>query len=58
MNLKKQIMKAKLAAQTLSSNVAVTIDFAREVLKLPQFVNSEATTKFIRHCDRQIISLN
>lgn len=52
LEFKKQIMKVKLATQTLSSSVADAIDFCREVLKLNQFNNSEATTKFIRYCDR------
>jgi hypothetical protein len=49
---KKQIMKVNLATQTLSLSVADAIDFRRDILKLPQFEHSEATTKIIRYCDR------
>ncbi|KAJ3661737.1 hypothetical protein Zmor_006124 [Zophobas morio] len=45
-------MKVKLAVQILSSSVADSNDYCREKLKLSQFTNSEATTKFIRICDR------
>lgn len=51
-DFKKQIMKVKIATQTLSSSVADAIDFCRDILKLPEFCNSEATTYFIRSCDR------
>ncbi|KAL3246422.1 hypothetical protein MRX96_017884 [Rhipicephalus microplus] len=51
-------MKVNLAAQTLSASVADAIDFCREDLKLPQFKNSQATTKFIRLFDRLFDCLN
>lgn len=51
---KKQPMKVKLAVQTLSASVADAIDYCREVLQLPKFLGSEATTKFIRICDRYL----
>lgn len=54
----KQKMKVNLAAQTLSASVADAIDFCREDLKLPQFKDSEATTKFIRLFDRLFDCLN
>lgn len=49
---KTQIMKVKLAVQVISSSVADAIDYCRDVLKLPQFENSFATTKFLRYFDR------
>jgi hypothetical protein len=47
----KQKMKVNLATQTLSLSVANSIDFCRDQLKLPEFQNSQATTKFIRFID-------
>ncbi|KAL3181061.1 hypothetical protein MRX96_037120 [Rhipicephalus microplus] len=44
--------------QTLSASVADAIDFCREDLKLPQFKDSPATTKFIRLFDRLFDCLN
>lgn len=41
------IMNVKLATQLLSRSVALAIKFCREELKLPEFVGSEATEKFI-----------
>ncbi len=54
----KQKMKVKLAAQTLSSSVADAIDFCRESLDLPDFRQSEATTKFIRIIDALFDTMN
>jgi hypothetical protein len=51
-NWKQQPMKVKLAVQTLSRSVADAIDYCRDVLNLPEFVGSEATTRFIQLCDR------
>lgn len=51
-NWKKQPMKVKLAVQTISSSVADAIDYCRSVKEMPQFINSEGTTKFIRIIDR------
>ena len=45
-------MKVSLAAQSLSSSVADTIDFLRDVMKMTDFANSEATSEFIRIIDR------
>jgi hypothetical protein len=45
-------MKLSIAAQTLSSSVADSLDFLREDLKMPQFQGSEATSEFIRLFDR------
>lgn len=50
-------MNVKLAAQTLSSSVANAIDFLR-VSKHDEFINSEATTEFIRIIDRVFDVLN
>jgi hypothetical protein len=50
-NFYRQKMKVSLAAQTLSQSVADAIDFCRDSLKLPEFKDSEATSKFIRHVD-------
>jgi hypothetical protein len=46
-----QKMKVSLAAQTLSSSVADSIDFCREHLKLSEFQDSQHTSKFIRVID-------
>jgi hypothetical protein len=46
-----QKMKVSLAAQTLSSSVADSIDFCRDYLKLKEFQDSQATSKFIRVID-------
>jgi len=54
----KQKMKVKLAAQTLSSSVADAIDFCRKDLKLSEFKDSEATTKFIRTVDSLFDTMN
>ena len=37
-----------MTVETLSESVADAIDYCREHLKLPAFMNSEATTKFLR----------
>lgn len=54
----KQKMKVNLAAQTLSASVADAIEFADQVLKLPEFTNSAPTVKFIRIFDRLFDILN
>ena len=41
-------MKTKLATQVCSNSVADAIAFARDILKLPQFVGSEETCRFLR----------
>ena len=51
-NYSKQIMKVNLAVQTISSSVAIAIDYCRDNLNLPQFAGSEATTRFIRIFDK------
>jgi hypothetical protein len=48
---KKQKMKVSIAAQTLSSSVADSLDFCREELKLQKFQGSEPTCRFIRLID-------
>ena len=53
-----QKMKVNLATQTLSSSVAVAIDFCNKTLKLPQFIGSEATVRFIMLFDRLFDILN
>lgn len=54
-----QLQAADFAATTLpSASVADAIDFSREDLKLPQFKDSEATTKFIRRFERLFDCLN
>ncbi|XP_011313381.1 uncharacterized protein [Fopius arisanus] len=47
----KMKMKVYLAAQTLSSSVADSIELCWNVLRLPQFKGCEATVKFIRKVD-------
>ena len=54
----KQKMKVKLAAQTLSSSVADSLEFCMNSLKLSQFKGCEATIKFIRIIDRLFHALN
>ncbi len=48
---KKQKMKVSIAAQTISSSVADSLDFCREDLKLEMFEGSEPTSRFIRLID-------
>lgn len=40
-------MNVKLATQLLSRSVSIAIEFCRQELKLPDFLESEATEKFI-----------
>lgn len=47
----RQIMKVKLAAQTLSSSVSKALDFTR-LLGLADFEGSEGTAKFIADVDQ------
>ena len=58
MQWQKQKMKVNLAAQTLSASVADAIEFCRINLKLNQFLNSEATVRFLRVIDRLFDLLN
>ena len=51
-------VKVSLAAQTLSSSVADTIEFCARDLTLPEFQGSEATVCFIRCIDRLFDFLN
>ena len=51
-------MNVRIAAQTISSSVADAIDYCRNILKLPQFENSEATTRFLRMFDKLFDILN
>jgi hypothetical protein len=44
----KSIMKVRLAVQTFSSSVVDAIDYCRNILKLPQFRESQYTSKFCR----------
>ncbi|EEC08967.1 hypothetical protein IscW_ISCW024374, partial [Ixodes scapularis] len=53
----RQKMKAKLAAQTLSSSVAKDLLFAKQ-LGLPEFSKCEGTCKFIQDIDRCFDLLN
>ena len=53
-----QKMKVNLAAQTFSSSVADALEYCSSVLKLKQFLGSEATVKFIRIIDRLFDILN
>ena len=55
---KNQKMNVKLAAQVFSAGVANAIEYCDRVLKLPQFVGSEATVEFIRHVDASFDVLN
>lgn len=41
-------MKVKFAAQIFSASVADAIDFCKNDLKYPEFVDSTPTTRFIR----------
>lgn len=54
----KNKMSTVLAIQLLSNSVADSIDFCRDVLKLKQFVGSEATTFFLRKMDKMFDILN
>lgn len=47
-HFKKQIMKVKLAAQTLSASVADAIEFCAESLALEEFKNCGPTVEFIK----------
>lgn len=57
-NWRKQKMKVKLAAQTLSSSVADALEFLEKDAKLPEFQNCSATIEFIRYIDRMFDFLN
>ena len=57
-NWHQQKMKVNIAAQSLSSSVADAIEYCANVLKLPQFQNSEATVSFIRMVDHLFDILN
>ena len=46
-----QKMKVSLSVQTLSSSVADSIKFCREILSHPDFENSQGTEEFIRLMD-------
>ena len=56
-NFKNKKMNVRLAAQVLSSTVADAIDFLRESGD-KNFINSEATTEFIRVIDRLFDMMN
>ena len=43
-----QKMKVHLAVQLFSNSVANALDYCRDILKLPQFKGSEATSEFLR----------
>lgn len=55
---KRQQMRVKLAAQTLSNSVAEALLFLKEELRLPQFQDCEATVNFIKMVDRLFDILN
>jgi hypothetical protein len=44
-------MNVSVAAQTLSTSVADSLDFLRDDLKMADFQNSEATSEFVRLFD-------
>ena len=54
----RQKMKVNLAAQCISSSVADALDFCCSHLKLAQFQDSQATSKFLRIFDRLFDILN
>ena len=58
MHWRKQKMKVKLAAQTLSSSVADALEFCEKDANLPEFRNCSATVEFIRFVDRMFDFLN
>ena len=51
-------MKVKLAVHVFSRSTASALDFCREDLNLPQFKESEATSKFLRMFDELFDLLN
>ena len=51
-------MKVALAAQTLSSSVADSIEYCCNILKLKEFEGSEATMRFIRCINRSFDFMN
>ena len=53
-----QKMKVRLAAQTLSSSVADSLEFCQKDLCIPNFKNCTATVKFIRIVDRLFDVMN
>lgn len=57
LNWRDRPMKGNIAAQTLSSNIADTIDFCRN-LNIEGFEDSDAITEFIRIIDRWFDILN
>lgn len=48
MEYKSNKMNVRLAAQTLSNSTATSIDFLNKEKKSPDFINSEATTHYLR----------
>ena len=54
----RQKMKVNLAAQCISSSVADALDFCCSHLKLAEFQDSQATSKFLRIFDRLFDILN
>lgn len=57
-NFFKQKMKVKLATQLLSQSVAEALEFCRDKLKLSNFTECAATTKFIRIMNNAFDILN
>ena len=51
-------MKVSLCVQTLSSSVADSIQFVRQSLRLPQFLESAGTERFIRVIDHLFDIMN
>ena len=51
-------MNVSLAAQTLSTSIADSLDFLREDLKMTDFLQSEATSEFIRIFDSLFDTFN
>ena len=58
LNWQDQKMKTCLAIQTISHRNAAAIDFARDVLKLPEFQGSGPTTEFMRMIDSAFDVMN
>ncbi|XP_076301631.1 uncharacterized protein LOC143219578 [Lasioglossum baleicum] len=55
---RKMIMKVFLAAQTLSSSVADSLEFCCDILQLPEFQGCKATARFLRCVDTIFDFLN
>ena len=53
-----QILKTSIAVQTLSASVADSLKYLREILKVPEFIDSEPTEVYCRKFNQLFDILN